>query len=146
MKKHIFFLLCAVFVFTACRSGGSDGSEEYVPRTFSQSIELSSDAAEQIMLLDGLTAKPSISGATDWLRVEECDYTEGTPSIKIMVSENLSLSDRKANITAIVPTKDKYILNVTQTAHPEESNTAPNGQHDNVTDQPAYVPRRPEWR
>lgn len=149
--KHllkIYLVLCAAALLAACGSDGEGGEEastpgSSTPKTYSKSVTISYEATTQVISLDGLSAKlTSVTGATDWLRIEEQSYSSGTPGVKVIVGENLTLSERKANLTATASTGDRIIVNVTQQAHPAESNTGSDDSHDNVTDQPANAPRR----
>ena len=133
--------LCAVLMLTAC--GGDGGSGEYVPQTWSMELTLSSDAVTQTIELSQFsTAIQKIDGITSWLVVTKETPGAGAPSIKVTATENLTLSERKANITVTAANGDKVIFNVTQKAHPAETNTGVEDPHGNISDQPAYAPVR----
>ena len=145
MKYLHYFLatLCVATLFISCGGGDGDSNDVYSPQTYVKSVAFSSDAAESVFTFEGTTAKLSpISGSTEWLSIEGPTYTSGVPSIKLIVKENLTLSDRTATLTAITAMDDKFIIYVRQQAHPAETNTGADGVHDNESSQPAYVPRR----
>ena len=134
--------LCAVLMLTAC-GGGDGGSEEGGSKTWSMELTLSSDAVDQTIELSQLsTTIQKIDGSTSWLVVTKETPGAGAPSVKLSATENLALSERKANITVTAANNDKVIINVTQKAHPAETNTGIDDPHGNISDQPAYAPVR----
>ena len=141
MKLYMNF---SVLVLLLVSCGGDGGSEApYTPKTFSQEIKISSNAAEQVLTLDKLDAAiESISGTTDWFRAVKDDYWSGSPIVKISVLENLTLADRKCIVKITTTKQDVLVINVTQEAHAAETNTGVDDSHDNVSNQPAYAPLR----
>lgn len=138
--------LCAVLMLAACGGGDGGGSsdpEPYVPKTTSAELAFGYEASTQTTSIDVFTSDiTAITGATEWLHLTKQPYTSGAPSVKIVVDENLTLSERKTNVTMTSKLGDRLILNVTQAAHPAEPNTGADDSHDNVSDQPAYAPQR----
>lgn len=132
--------LCAVLLLAAC-GGGGDGEAAYEPKTGSSELTVESaglDKTENITIFGDEVA--NISGSTTWCRVTKA--SQGTTYIRIVVDENLTLSERKANVTVTSKLGDRLLLNITQKAHPAEPNTDVDDSHDNVSDQPAYAPVR----
>jgi hypothetical protein len=131
--------LCAVLLLAAC--GGGDGEAAYEPKTGSSELTVESaglDKTENISIFSDEVA--NITGATTWCRVTKA--SQGPTYIRIVVDENLTLSERKANVTVTSKLGDRLLINITQKAHAAETNTGVDDSHDNVSNQPAYAPVR----
>ncbi|MCR4612472.1 MAG: hypothetical protein K5778_00560 [Bacteroidaceae bacterium] len=141
--------LCAVLMLAAC--GGGDGGggsdpytpEPYSPKTSSAELKVGYEGLTQTASIDVFTSDIiAITGVTDWFHLTKQTYTSGVPTVNIVVDENVTLSERKTNVTLTSKLGDRLIINVTQEAHPAETNTGGDSSHDNVSDQPAYAPGR----
>lgn len=141
-------VLCAVLMLAACGGGGGDSSEPitpepYSPKTSSAELKVGYEGLTQTASIDVFTSDIiAITGVTDWFHLTKQTYTSGVPTVNIVVDENVTLSERKTNVTLTSKLGDRLIINVTQEAHPAETNTGGDSSHDNVSDQPAYAPGR----
>lgn len=133
MKKIRLFIFAgiALLMLTACPS-----DSEPEPQSYTQNIELPSNASERVVTLNQLRSSiTSVENSAPWLVVE----LEGSRMVKLRTTDNITKIERKCNVTIIASMRDnvtKVILSVTQQGNSE--GTEIDDLHNSQTDKPAY--------
>ena len=149
-RNKIFTLLLAVvamMTLTACPDDKKEPSPvnpvETEGRTYQQTVTLSSEKADTTVTLDNLKSAIKDDGLeydADWLTVIKQGYTSGSPSLRLIATDNVkddeSTNSRNCTVTVTATSGDKVLLSVTQEG--EERKTGIDDSHDIPTDQPAY--------
>lgn len=150
MKKNLFhilhsaFYLAAAFLFASCFGledllDDTDTTTNFT--TTSQSVSFSAEKQQKNVTLSGLKAAINTvdkGSGSSWLTPTPQSYTSGSPVVTIAVAANSATSTRSATVT-ITDTKQNT---VTLTVKQDGISNKIGDVHNNVTDQPAYRPRR----
>lgn len=142
--KDIAYILAsmAVLLLTACGGGSSDDDESTIDgHSYQQSETLPATDADEIIIISSLTTEINkVTGGAKWLTVLIEDYTSGSPSLRLIATDNVSdgktTQVRSCSLTISSLSGDKTILSVTQEGI--EMKTGIDDSHDIETDQPAY--------
>lgn len=142
-KNKIFSLLMAIVALMALMACGGDDDKESLTegQTFQQSVTLAAQNADETVTLTDLnSAIKDIEYSAEWLTVIKQTYTSGSPSLRLIASDNVkegaSTDARKCMVTVTVNSGDRVLLTVTQEG--AERRTGIDDSHDIPTDQPAY--------
>lgn len=134
MKKIRLFIFAgiALLMLTACPS-----DSEPEPQSYTQNIELPSNASEQIVTLNKFSSSITmVENSASWLTVEPQVYFSGSPKVKLRSTDNIERTERKCNVIITASSGDRVILSVTQQETSE--GTGIDDLHGTQTDKPAY--------
>ena len=134
MKKIRLFIFAgiALLMLTACPS-----DSEPEPQSYTQNIELPSNASEQIVTLNKFSSSITmVENSASWLTVEPQVYFSGSPKVKLRSTDNIERTERKCNVIITASSGDRVILSVTQQETSE--GTGIDNLHGTQTDKPAY--------
>ena len=87
MKKIRLFIFAgiALLMLTACPS-----DSEPEPQSYTQNIELPSNASEQIVTLNKFSSSITmVENSASWLTVEPQVYFSGSPKVKLRSTDNI---------------------------------------------------------
>ena len=119
-------------MLTACPS-----DSEPEPQSYTQNIELPSNASEQIVTLNKFSSSITmVENSASWLTVEPQVYFSGSPKVKLRSTDNIERTERKCNVIITASSGDRVILSVTQQETSE--GTGIDDLHGTQTDKPAY--------
>ena len=140
-RNKIFTLLLAVVAMMTLAD--CHHHHETEGNVFQQTVTLPSEKADTTVALDNLKSAIKDDGLeydADWLTVIKQGYTSGSPSLRLIATDNVkddeSTNSRNCTVTVTAISGDKVLLSVTQEG--EERKTGIDDSHDMPTDQPAY--------
>ena len=143
MKNKVYYVIVsmAVLLLTACGGGSNDDDSIIDEQGYQQRVTLPATDADEIIIISSLTTEINkVTGGAKWLTVLIEDYTSGSPSLRLIATDNVSdgktTQVRSCSLTISSLSGDKTILSVTQEGI--EMKTGIDDSHDIETDQPAY--------
>ena len=137
--KSIRIYICgvlAIITMAACNKKSQE--PEYESKQLECEVQFKGYESDTVITVFEFSSTiKDIQNDTDWLIIEIKDSVPNNYKLGIICSKNVTSSVRKAEIVVVCKNGDTLTLKVTQDVLDEIEDI-----HNNVTDQPAYVPSR----